>query len=291
MTDEMVCLNGEFVPAAQATVSVFDAGFTHAAGLFETLRAHHGRVMRLPAHIERLNRSAETLEMQLSLSADDIAEQVSRLLTLNRVPDARIRLTATVGPVPRPGQTPDAAPNPTVLITATRLPPHAADLYKHGMRVCICPYKQNPTDPLAGHKTLDYLPRLMALKNAAERKCNEALWFTTDNRLAEGSVCNVFTVRDGVIRTPPRDTPVLPGTVRSAVIDLARDAGLTVEECAIDIDGLLASQEVFLTGSILQVMPVTAIERHEVGDGLPGEITRRLSESYRDLVARECPSP
>jgi branched-chain amino acid aminotransferase len=162
------------------------------------------------------------------------------------------------------------------------------ELYKQGMRVCICPYKQNRLDPLAGHKTLAYLPRLLAMREAAQRRCSEALWFTTDNQLAEGSICNVFAVQKGVIVTPPLDTPVLPGTVRKAVIEVGRAAGMQVEERSIDINALLGSEEVFLTGSVLEIMPVTSIEKHEVGDGEVGAVTKRLRELYAELVSKEC---
>ena len=286
---EQVYLNGEIVPAARAEVSVFDAGFTHGAGIFETMRVYGGRVMRFKSHIERLNRSIATLEMQITISREAISAGVNELLEANRLREARIRLTATPGSIPRPGQPVVSAP-PTILITATAPQQYPPELYQHGMRVCICPYKESRLNPLAGHKTLAYLPRLMALKEAADRKCHESLWFTTDNMLAEGSVCNVFLVRNGVLRTPPLDTPVLPGTVRNCVIELAKQSSISVEERPLDINELLESPEVFLTGSVLEIMPVTAIERHTVGSGVPGEMTLKLTGLYRDLIEKECRS-
>jgi branched-subunit amino acid aminotransferase/4-amino-4-deoxychorismate lyase len=128
----------------------------------------------------------------------------------------------------------------------------------------------------------------MAMKDAAGRRCNEALWFTTENMLAEGSVCNVFVVKDGTILTPPVSTPILPGTVRKAVIELAAANQMPLEEKAIDINMLLAAHEVFLTGSVLEIMPVTAIEKHIVGAGEPGEVTKRMMGLYRELVQKEC---
>jgi branched-subunit amino acid aminotransferase/4-amino-4-deoxychorismate lyase len=132
------------------------------------------------------------------------------------------------------------------------------------------------------------LPRLLAMKDAAERKCRESLWFNTENQLAEGSICNVFIVREGRIVTPPVDTPVLPGTVRKAVIELAGDAGISLDERPIDINALLAANEIFLTGSVLEIMPVTAIEKHQVGGGTPGEVSLRLRGLYAALTAKEC---
>ena len=126
------------------------------------------------------------------------------------------------------------------------------------------------------------------MKDAAERKCHESLWFNTENQLAEGSICNVFIVHEGQIVTPSVDTPVLPGTVRKAVIELAGDAGIPLDERPIDINALLAANEVFLTGSVLEIMPVTTIEKHQVGGGAPGEVSLRLRGLYTALTAKEC---
>ncbi|MBX7106645.1 MAG: aminotransferase class IV [Gemmataceae bacterium] len=275
-------------PGEEAAVSVFDAGFSHGAGLFETLRAYRGRVMALPAHVERLNTSAAALGLPVAIDAGQIGEMADELLAANDLSDARLRLTVTPGNVPRPGEAPGEDPSPTVLLAAEALRPYAAELYQHGMRVCICPHRQNPSDPLTGHKTLAYLPRLLAMKDAAAKRCHESLWFTTDHRLAEGSVSNVFIVRDGAVVTPPTNTPLLSGIVRRAVLDLAKEQGIPAMEEAITIETLLAASEVFLTGSIMEVMPVTAIERHTVGSGEPGAITRQLATAYKTKVEDEC---
>ncbi len=285
---EVVWLNGMLTPAAEARISVFDAGLSHGAGLFETMRAYGGRVMGLDEHLQRLSDSAVTLELQIDLDREAVRRGIAELLNANGLGDARLRLLATPGNVPRPGRPAETPAPPTMLITCGSVHANPPELYKQGMRVCICPYRQNRLDPLAGHKTLAYLPRLLAMKEAADRRCNEALWFTTENRLAEGSICNVFIVRQGAIVTPPLETPVLPGTVRRAVIELALVNRIGIEESAIDIDGLLAADEVFLTGSVLEIMPVTSIEKHEVGKGVPGDVTGRMRVLYAALVAREC---
>ncbi len=269
-------------------MSVFDAGFTHAAGLFETMFARNGRILWFSEHIERMLSSAKALDMPIAMDVDAVKGGALELLAANSLKEARMRITVTAGQVPRPGEEPVAPTEPTIVITASPATSHPAELYKHGMRVCICPYKQSCYNPLAGHKTLAYLPRLLAMREAAERRCNEALWFNTENQLAEGSVCNVFTVLKGTLITPPLDTPVLPGTVRKSVLELAKRNGIPTEERTMIIDDLLASEEVFLTGSIMRIMPVTAIEKHEVGDGRPGEVTKRVSDLYTELIAEEC---
>lgn len=285
---DFVYLSGRLVPSEEATVSVFDAGFSHGAGLFETLRAYNGRIMSLADHIERLNHSASTLEIPVALDVEQIRDAADQLLEANDLREARLRLTVTPGNVPRPGEDPAEDRAPTVLLVAEQVRPYPPELYQSGMRVCICPFKQNPHDPLAGHKTLGYLPRLLAMKDASAKRCHEALWFTTDNRLAEGSISNVYIVRDGAVITPPTNTPCLPGTVRKSVLALAAENGVSVSEAAINIEELLAASEVFLTGSVLEVMPVTGIERHAVGGGTPGELTRQIAEWYRGSVREQC---
>lgn len=285
---DFVYLSGRLVPQDEATVSVFDAGFSHGAGLFETLRAYNGRIMSLSAHIERLNLSASTLEIPVALDVEQIRDAADQLMEANDLREARLRLTVTPGNVPRPGQDPSEDRAPTVLLVAEQVRPYPKELYESGMRVCICPYRQNPHDPLAGHKTLGYLPRLLAMKDASAKRCHEALWFTTDNRLAEGSVSNVFIVRDGMLVTPPTNTPCLPGTVRKSILELASANNVGFSEAAISIEELLAASEVFLTGSVLEVMPVTSIERHSVGAGVPGELTKKFAEWYRGMVREQC---
>ncbi|MFQ5429397.1 MAG: aminotransferase class IV [Phycisphaerae bacterium] len=288
MADGFVYLNGNILPASEARISIFDPGFTHAAGLFETLRIYGGRPMRPRQHLQRLADSAAVLGMAIRPDVPDILTGIDRVLRANRLADARVRIVLTPGRLDRPGLAEDGPATPTLLIVAGPVQTYPEQLYEQGMRVCISPYKQNPLDPLAGHKTLAYLPRLMAIKDAADRGCAEALWFTTDNRLAEASTRNVFLVVDGTLATPPIETPILPGTVRSAVIELAEANGLPVEQRAIDIDALLGAREVFLTGSVLEIMPVTSIEKHRVGEGVPGDITKRLRRLYAELVAKEC---
>ena len=219
---KFVWLNGELVAAADARISVHDAGFTHAAGLFETMRAMNGRCLYLGEHLERMQASANALGMGVQVDANAIASGIDALLRANELTESRLRLVATPGHIPRPGSDDPGELTPTCLITAGPLAAYPPELYQNGMRVCICPYRQNGKDPLAGHKTLAYLPRLLAMKAAAERRCNEALWFNTDLRLAEGSVCNVFIVEGESLITPPLDTPVLPGVTRAKIIEIAK---------------------------------------------------------------------
>lgn len=284
---EWVCLNGEIVASREAAIPANDAGLLHGAGLFETIRVVGASPFRLSAHIERLRRSATALGMPVPTDVASWPADIARLLEANRLSDARLRITLTPGPVGSAGAGDESDFRGTVLITAVADSGYPSESYERGMTAAICPYRVSDRDPVAGHKTTCYLPRLLALHAAREKQCAESLWFTTQGRLAEGCISNVFLVSDGRVRTPPRDTPVLPGITRGAVLELLSAGVAPASEEELTIDDLLAAREVFITNAMMGVMPVTHLERHVVGDGIPGAVTRRLIAEYRNLVQRE----
>ncbi len=176
----------------------------------------------------------------------------------------------------------------TLLITATKLRSYPPEYYKKGVMVVLCPFKQNPIDPTSGRKTTSYFSRMIALNLAHQKRAAEAIWFTLDNRLAEGCISNVFLVKDSVLYTPPINTPVLPGVARKTVCRLARKDSIKLTEKDLTIDDLLGADEVFLTNVIMQVMPIMKIEKHTIGDGRVGPITKKLHKSFEELVNKEC---
>lgn len=295
MSESLVCLNGQIVHVEDARLSAFDPGLTHGAGLFETLRVYGGTPFRLGAHLERMTASARKLSMAVPADLHALRTDADRLLRAMELRDARMRITVTPGTAAAaaPRATADGqdatgeppAPPCTVLITAAPLDrQHEAAVFERGLTVCVSSFRQHTGDPTAGHKTLSYLPRLIGLREAQSRQCGEALWFTPDNRLAEACMSNIFLVRDDRLLTPPIDTPVLPGVTRAAVLELAAGEGVPCVEQPLTIDDLLAASEVFLTNAVIELMPVTRIERHVVADEKPGPLTRRLSGLYRECV-------
>jgi branched-chain amino acid aminotransferase len=165
---------------------------------------------------------------------------------------------------------------------------YSEDYYKNGIRVILCPYRQNPSDPLTGHKSTSYFPRMLALRLAHRSHAAEALWFTPDGGLAEGCVSNVFLVKHGTLLTPPLDTPVLPGIARKAVATIAGEQSLTLSEQRLTIDDLLGADEVFLTNVIMKVLSVTGIEKHTVGEGKVGPVSRRLLTAFDESIKNPC---
>ena len=293
-----VYLNGEMVAAAEARISVEDAGFTHAVGLFETMAAFHGQAFRLDAHVQRLVESARALGLARALDAAALGAAVKQTLAHSELEQARVRLTVTAGSVSLLRSAPaDQAPTPTVLVTATDPVAYDPAYFEHGIMALIAPQGANPFDATAGHKTLAYWGRLRTLRQAAVAGAGEALWLNVSNHLAGGAVSNVFLVKDEQLLTPVArgeevegalPAPVLPGITRAAILELAQTLDLVAERRMLDVDDLLDADEVFLTNSSWQVLPVTRVERNVIGDGQVGAITRRLREGLLALIEQEC---
>lgn len=235
----------------------------------------------------------------------------------NKPIDARIRLTITPGD-PHLSSIVSATthehhqPAVTFLLTATELKPYPAELYEKGMSAIISSYKANPFSPLAGHKTTSYFEKLLALREAHQAACGEAFWFTPRNEtLTEGCISNVFIVdAQGLLATPPLTitsealglTPkatngsksgiqtgklCLPGTARKVVLELATQANILPHERLITIDDLLKAREVFITNSLMGLMPIVRVEGHAVSDEKPGPLTRQLMQAYTSATLAE----
>jgi branched-chain amino acid aminotransferase len=284
MTSSKVFLNDGLVEVEQARVSATDSGFLYGAGLFETMRSRHGYVFRLHDHLERLRRSADAVTITHPYDSTYLEQVVGKLLAANELTDARLRLTLTNGPLLEA----EEQRKPTLLITATEFRPYPADYYRTGVLVVLCPFRQNPTDPTCGHKTTSYYPRLLALNLAHQNRAAEAIWFTTDNRIAEGCVSNVFLVKNSVLYTPPVGTPVLPGIARKTICELAQKQSVEMVEKDLYIADLLEADEIFLTNVIMEVLPVNSVEKHTVGDGKVGPVTRKLRESFSQAIEEGC---
>ncbi|MEZ0264061.1 MAG: aminotransferase class IV [Phycisphaerae bacterium] len=289
--------NGQMVDEDGAQVSLRDTGLLHAAGVFTTMRARDGRVFRLEHHLRRLRQSCDALFIPLQFSDADLASAVDQVLSENKLRDARLRATVTRGQAqqdPLHGM----VLTPNCFVTASELQPYPASYYANGMTVVLeDEQKLNPYDVQAGHKTLNYLSRLTSMRQAAKRGAGEALWFNVHNYLQSGSISNVFLVAGGTLITPPtndelrdpligKDAPykrsnVLPGVTRQAVIEMALANQIPLRIQAITIDQLLAAQEVFLTNSIMQIMPVAAVEQHNFTP-VPGPVTETIMQLFAE---------
>ncbi len=290
-----VWINGQFVSFEDATVGFFDGGFQHGIGLFETMLARDGAVLRLEEHLERLALSAKQLRLFDNLRIDPLAQAVHACLTANNLRNARIRVTLSSGDARKPftganaaaAPAPAPAPQPTVAIHAQPATQYPVEMFTHGVGVTVATNRMNPLDEFSSHKTLAYWPRIAAIQRAAESGCSEALWFSVNNFLASGSVSSVFLASNGRLRVPyargddaSRLCGVLPGCTRAAVILWAEGSGIEVERADLTIDDVFAADEVFLTNASWGVLPVIRVEQHVIHDAKPGPIATRMREKW-----------
>jgi len=280
MNEAKVYLNGSLLPIAEAHLSVSDVAFLHGGSAFTTLAAFNGRPFRLDRHLSRLLDTVALLDLRTNADAETLTKAVDDLLAANQLERARLRITLSPGDA--------SGGRPTTLITASTLPNYPTQWYTDGITVVVSSFKQWRGDPTYGYKTGCYFPRVLARQEAHRKGADEALWYTADNRLAEGCFTNVFLIKNGKVSTPPRDTPVLPGITRAAVLELAGKLGVPCDaDGELTVDDMLGAEEIFLTASTMGLIPVTRVERHTVGEGKVGGITADLMQAYDELVEKE----
>ena len=276
-----VCLNGDIVERGAAKVSAFDRSFLYGDGLFETVRAYGGVPFMLAEHLERMASSAKALDIAMP-GAGVIAAAVERLIELNGLADAYVRITLSRG-IHTGELAPDEPPEPTLLVEARELHPYPAEMYERGASVIISPAMHDSASAINRHKTTSYLASILAKREAKERGADEAILLDHAGHVAEGATSNVFCVRGGRLLTPPLEMNILPGITRWTVIRLAREAGIEVEEAPFRAAALQSADEVFLTNSLMEVMPVGAIDGGKPGH-VPGPVTAALASAYENLV-------
>jgi D-amino acid aminotransferase len=289
--EELVYLNGSLVPRREARVSVYDHGFLYGYGLFETMRAYHGRIFLLERHMKRLASGAEAIGLGERLAGLDLAAACRETLAANGLQEARVRLTVTNGvsdvlPWTEEPQT------PTVVITARPFEGISPEKFRRGYRAGIASTIRCARSPIAGVKSVDYLVNVLARREAAAQGLDEALLLDDRGRVAEGGNSNVFFVRDGGMVTPSLASGILPGITREVVLELAEKLNIKIQEEDIKLPNLGEFGEAFLTSSIIEVMPLVAVRGKNgrlmtFGDGKPGQLTRRLITAYREMVERE----
>jgi len=278
---EIVYLNGSLIPRSQAKVSALDYGFLYGFGLFETMRAYEGQVFRLESHLSRLVRSAELLG--LPVRVPELKDAVRDTIKANRLSDARIRITISTGEGEMPPD-PATCQKPTVLVLAERYQPYPEEVYQRGFRAVISSIRRNSQSPLSRLKSANYLESILARQQARETGVDEAVCLNDKGLLAEASMSNIFLVSDGILRTPGEESGILPGITRGVILELALKLGIKALEEDIRPSELFQAQEVFLTNSLIEVMPLTEIEGKPIAPGRPGALSRRLLAAYRKLA-------
>ncbi len=280
----LVYLNGAFVPKEDAKISVFDHGFLYGDGIYETMRAYGGGFFLLPEHLKRLQRSADAVSLRLPLPLEKIAETLYEALRVNKLQDAYVRLHISRGPG-EIGLDPALCPEPTMVITAKLFKDYPVEYYERGVSLAIVATRRN--HPLAldpAIKATNFLNNILAKIESIRAGAYEGIMLNWEGLVAEGTICNIFHVKSGVLHTPHLKTGILDGVTRALVLDLAQKAGLSISETAVRPQDLLDADECFITNSTMEIMPVTQIDKKLIGSGKPGRITTLLHQGYKKEV-------
>lgn len=299
MTDARhVWVNGRLLPADEPHLSVFDRAFQLGDGIFETLRAHGGRVTELDDHLARLRRSAAGLDIDLPDDADArIGAAIEELLHADGhdgpTGDASLRITVSRGAFRGRGLLPpDEVVEPTIAIQAWPVIPTPAGHLERGLRLVASAVRRDPTNPLATLKTVSRADYVYARLEARRAGADDALFLTVDGHLSEGTTSNLFLVRraaDGILElaTPSLDCAILPGTTRSWLLSWGQRVGLRPVEGWLVPADLAAADEAFLSSSVAGVLPVTRFEDIPIGTGTPGPWTHRARADREAMIRDE----
>lgn len=279
-----VCIGGVVFDETDARVSVFDRGFLYGDSVFEVMRTYGGVPFALGEHLDRLERSCERVLIAAPVSRATLASEIAATLAAADNEESYVRIIVTRGSGPVIYD-PTTARDPQRVIIVLPLTPQPAEMYRDGVAVALVRCAR-PTEgsPAAGAKASNYLVNLLAVHQARQRGAYEAILQGPGGEVLEGSTSNVFLVREGAVRTPRIEAGILEGITRATVIGVAHDEGITLEETALFPHDLYEADEVFITSSLREVVPVVRVDDRPVADGRPGPITRRLADAYRRAV-------
>jgi len=279
-----VFVNGRYLPEEQATVSVFDRGFLMADGVYEVVSVLDGRLLDFDGHMKRLARSLEELAMARPMSDEELLEAHRRLVAENGITDGLVYLQVTRGnPGDRDFAYPPEGTTPTVVMFTQSKPGLAENPQAEiGLRVCTVPDLRWSRRDI---KTVQLLYPSMAKMESKARGCDDA-WMVEDGLVTEGTSNNAYIVKDGTIITRALSSDILHGITRAAVLRLAAEAQLGVEERSFTVDEAKAADEAFITSASAFVMPVVELDGTAIGTGKPGPVSRRMREIYVEEMRR-----
>ncbi|MDG4656891.1 branched-chain-amino-acid transaminase [Ectobacillus antri] len=287
MSEQWIYLNGKFVPKQEAKVSVYDHGYLYGDGIFEGIRVYSGNVFRLKEHLVRLYESAKSILLDIPYSLAEMTEIVAETIRRNHLSDGYIRLVVSRGEG-NLGLDPASCLRPNIVVIAEQLALFPAEYYKTGIPIITVATRRNRPDVLSPQvKSLNYLNNILVRIEAKLAGVQEALMLNEQGYVAEGSGDNVFIIKGNRLITPPSSAGALEGITRNAIMEIGAALGYDVREELFTRHDVYVADEVFLTGTAAEVMPVTKVDGRVIGDGAPGVHTNRLLAEFRALVVKD----
>lgn len=279
-----IYIDGKYYDQKDAKISVFDHGLLYGDGVFEGIRAYHGRVFKLAEHVERLFYSAKAILLDIPLTPEQVARAVLETCRKNKLRDSYIRLVVTRG-IGAMGLNPHKCARPSVIIIADKIQLYPVELYQRGLDIVTVPTTRNLHSALnPAIKSLNYLNNIMAKIEAINSGCEEAIMLNAEGYIAECTADNIFMVKGGNLLTPPLASGALHGITRGVVMELARQNGMAVSEPNLTRYDLFIADECFITGTGAEIIAVVKIDGRVVGTGKPGPVTEKLVSQYRQLT-------
>ena len=270
-------LNGQVVPKDEAKVSIFDIGLLRGVGVYEAMSSFEGKIFRFVDHWNRFLDSSHTLNLNISITEEKAERVISELLQKNGhdIDRANIKFILTGGPAKNSLEF--DFENPTFYIFTEKCDKVSAEIYQNGGKLLTYYYKREMPEI----KTTNYITAVNLQNWRKEEDALEIL-YTFDGEVYEGSISNIFLVKDGVLVTPVEE--VLRGITRKVVLEIAEEIGLSIEQRRVREEELRTADEVFITSSFKDIVPITTIDNFKVGSGSPGSITQNLSQRFAKLT-------
>jgi len=291
-----VYLDGKWYPKNEAKISIFDHGLLYGDGVFEGIRAYKGLIFKLDEHLVRLWESAHTIMLKIPISQAEMKKAIVETLRKNKLLDSYIRVVVTRG-VGDLGLSPWLCKKATVFIITDKIALYPKELYQKGLEIITVPTVRNlPEAVNPSIKSLNYLNNIMAKIEAKNGGCIEALMLNHQGYVAECTGDNVFMIKktgsgskrkDYVLLTPPTYLGALKGITRQAILEIAQKIKLPFEERILTRHDLFNANEVFLTGTAAEVIPVVKIDGRMIGEGKPGRITNLLMKDFHALTHKD----
>lgn len=282
-----IYINGEFFDASEAKVSVMDHGFLYGDGIFEGIRLYNKRLFKLDEHLERLEYSAKSILLDLNWTRQDICTAIRESCRVNQLTDAYVRLIVTRGEGSL-GLSPKNCKHSKLIVIASQIQLYSDDLYSKGLKIITVPTRRINSAALPPMvKSLNYLNNILAKIEAVHLGYEEAIMLNDQGYVAECTGDNIFIVQKGRLFTPPPSTGTLSGITRKAVIDIADSLHVPLSETTLTRYDLWNAEECFLTGTAAEIIPVVEVDGRRVGSGYPGELTKKFSQAFKQIISSE----
>ena len=279
-----VYINSKLYDKADAKIRVYDHGLLYGDGVFEGIRIYDGKIFRLKEHVDRLFESARAIKLEIPLSPSQMIEAIQSTVTANAKKNGYIRPIVTRG-AGTLGLDPRKTTDPQVIVIVDDISLYPPELYENGLELAtVSTIRNHPNAVNPRIKSLNYLNNILAKIESIQAGCLEALMLNHKGEVAECSGDNIFLVKHGVLKTPPTDSGILEGITRKAVIEVARKAGIQVQEVSITRHDVYIADECFLTGTAAEVIPVVKCDGRTIGNGKPGPVTRQIREGFVQLT-------